>query len=94
MAWPALGGCGVAATVSALATVAVIVGCRNLGMPRWLSPLVFAGTISYALYLVHLPLGGRVINLAARLPSTAINRFVALAAAYAVSIVAATIETA
>jgi peptidoglycan/LPS O-acetylase OafA/YrhL len=37
--------------------------------PRW---LLFAGTISYSFYLVHIPIGGRVINLAKRFPLDAV----------------------
>ncbi len=57
---------------------------------KWLLPLSWLGTISYSLYLLHVTVGGRVINLGTRLPNewpvrygvvfTAL--FVSLAAAY------------
>ncbi len=33
-------------------------------------PLLFLGTISYSLYLIHVPFGGKLINLARRLPDS------------------------
>lgn len=32
-------------------------------------PLAFLGTISYSLYLIHVPIGGRIVNLGSRLGS-------------------------
>jgi peptidoglycan/LPS O-acetylase OafA/YrhL len=51
--------------------------------------LAFLGAISYSLYLLHVPIGGRVINLAGRLPHTVPIEFGAVIAAMAVSLIAA-----
>jgi peptidoglycan/LPS O-acetylase OafA/YrhL len=51
--------------------------------------LVFLGFISYSLYLLHVPIGGRVINLAGRLPHTLPVELGAVTAAMAVSLIAA-----
>lgn len=48
--------------------------------------LSFLGTISYSVYLLHSPVGGRVINLATRLPDNLYIKVIALALALAVSI--------
>ncbi len=44
---------------------AVAISCVRCGLPGWLT---WPGTISYSLYLLHVPIGGRVINLAKRYP--------------------------
>jgi peptidoglycan/LPS O-acetylase OafA/YrhL len=51
--------------------------------------LVFLGFISYSLYLLHVPIGGRVINLAGRRPHTLPVELGAVTAAMAVSLMAA-----
>ena len=43
---------------------AYCVGLLKVAVPRWLA---FAGLISYSVYLIHVPIGGRVINLGTRL---------------------------
>lgn len=48
--------------------------------------LSFLGTISYSVYLLHSPIGGRVINLATRLPDSLYITVSALALALAASI--------
>ena len=52
-------------------------------------PLVFLGNISYSLYLTHAPIGSRVVNLWARATTAVPLRFLGLAVALAVSILAA-----
>jgi len=52
------------------------------------SLLLRAGAISYSLYLLHIPIGGRVINLSSRLPDNLALKVSALAAATVVSIAA------
>jgi len=52
-------------------------------------PLVFLGQISYSLYLLHVPIGGRVVNLSLRWVHTLPGKVGVLALALAASIVAA-----
>lgn len=52
-------------------------------------PLVYLGTISYSLYLLHVPIGGRVINLGERFAVSGFGQAVTLAGAVALSILAA-----
>lgn len=52
-------------------------------------PMMFLGAISYSLYLMHGPFGGRVVNLAARSTHTPGTQIPLLLAALAVSIAAA-----
>jgi peptidoglycan/LPS O-acetylase OafA/YrhL len=54
-----------------------------------LRSLTSLGMISYSLYLVHVPIGGRVINLAERLELTLYLRLAFLLAAVVVSVAAA-----
>lgn len=51
--------------------------------------LSFLGDISYSLYLVHVPVGGRVINLSLRHADSMPEKVVSLAIALAVSLGAA-----
>jgi peptidoglycan/LPS O-acetylase OafA/YrhL len=57
--------------------------------PPRVKVLAFLGAISYSLYLLHVPIGGRVMNLASRLPHTLAIEFGAVAAAMTASLVAA-----
>jgi peptidoglycan/LPS O-acetylase OafA/YrhL len=50
--------------------------------------LTFIGTISYSFYLLHVPIGGRVINLGTRLEPTLFNQSLTLAAALLISVFA------
>jgi peptidoglycan/LPS O-acetylase OafA/YrhL len=54
-----------------------------------LPAMSFLGAISYSLYLVHVPIGGRIINVAVRLPKTSLIQFAAVVVATAISIFAA-----
>jgi peptidoglycan/LPS O-acetylase OafA/YrhL len=60
-----------------------------LPLKRPVPMLSFLGVISYSLYLVHVPLGGRIINLASRLPHTIVVQLVALLCAVFISLLAA-----
>jgi len=76
---------GIAEAIISIATVILIVA-----IPSWTSPtLSFFGTISYSVYLLHLPIGVRVMNLVARLPYSPAVGLGSLAAAFAATIVAA-----
>lgn len=80
-----LASLSIASAVAALITALIIAFLR---IPR-VAPLVFLGGISYSLYLVHLPIGGRVVNLGARFAHTTAMQIIVLAAAIAISIFAA-----
>ena len=51
--------------------------------------LLFLGTISYSLYLIHVPFGGKLINLAQRLPDNPALRLMLLLLATVTTIMAA-----
>ena len=78
--------CGTERTVVGLVTSVIISACGTKRLPSVLSPLASIGTISYSLYLVHIPIGTRITNLATRLPELVIYRYLALTLALAVSI--------
>ncbi len=48
--------------------------------------LIFFGNISYSLYLIHIPVGGRIINLSKRLPLDTYGKLLAIALALLMSI--------
>jgi peptidoglycan/LPS O-acetylase OafA/YrhL len=77
-----LGGANAAAGVLTAITAA-------FANPPRVKLLAFLGAISYSLYLLHVPIGGRVINLAARLPHTLPIQLGAVTAAFAASLIAA-----
>ena len=72
---------GLVALLTALAVAFV-----RLPMPK---PIQWLGMISYSLYLLHIPIGGRVINLGTRLGDGMGTRLAVLAAAIVASIAAA-----
>jgi peptidoglycan/LPS O-acetylase OafA/YrhL len=87
----ALAGIGTAYTLGPTAFVAttfaaLAIGFIDLGPHRILE---FFGAISYSLYLVHVAIGGRVINLASRLELGGAGKMAATCVALAVSLVAA-----
>jgi peptidoglycan/LPS O-acetylase OafA/YrhL len=64
-------------------------GFLFLRVQRPMPALSFLGHISYSVYLLHVPIGGRVINLATRLPQTAMLHFLAVLTAVILSVLAA-----
>ena len=77
---------GVQETGVGLFTAATIFIFGAKPMPKLFAPVAAAGTISYSLYLIHVPIGGRVINLAQRLPDTPLYRYPAILLAFVVTI--------
>jgi peptidoglycan/LPS O-acetylase OafA/YrhL len=65
---------------------ALVIAFVNVGHVRGLTWL---GAISYSLYLLHAPIGGRIINLSSRFATTLPTKFLAVIVATAVSILAA-----
>lgn len=71
--WPVLAGCGLAMLAAGdvgtalvgVATAVVVVRVKIPSVPV----LTWLGSISYSLYLIHVPVGGRVVNLGSRFGS-------------------------
>ncbi len=76
---------GKAETMVAAVTAMVIL-LAPAALPATLAPLGWIGRISYSIYLVHVPIGGRVINLATRLPDSTIWHYGALMLALLLSV--------
>lgn len=74
---------GLIITMVGLAT-AIVISFVQLQVPKF---LIFLGAISYSLYLVHVPIGGRVINLAGRFAHTLPSQICVVFGALIVSIV-------
>jgi peptidoglycan/LPS O-acetylase OafA/YrhL len=77
---------GLQQTVAGLLTAGIILFAKDKQIPKLFIPLSFLGMISYSLYLVHVPIGGRIINLAGRLPESIEYRYPAIVVAFIVSI--------
>ena len=82
---------GVTSTTTAVLTAALIMVWGHRPLPALLKPLAWAGAISYSLYLVHVPIGLRVLNLATRLPDSGLVRYGSVVLALALSVVFALI---
>jgi len=74
-----------------IAAVAMAAGLMIvLYRSRVFKPLAFLGSISYSLYLVHVPIGGRVINLGSRfIDSSEVESLLLRAIAMLISLLAA-----
>lgn len=75
-------------------TSVALVGMFTLLSIWWLrdipkTPLTFLGMISYSIYLLHVPIGGRVVNLASRLEPGLLRDVIAVTAALVLTILAA-----
>ena len=75
---------GIVILIASALTLAVIVFTRKV--PAW---GFWLGKISYSLYLVHVPIGGRIVNLGNRYADGEIGRWCVFAAAMASSVLAA-----
>ena len=64
-------------------TAALIIAFIQTGLSQ---PFLFLGDISYSLYLLHFPIGSRVINLGLRFASTLPGKIVVLVCALGVTI--------
>ena len=78
-------------TAAGLVTAVLILTCAHKKLPRAFEPLTWVGTISYSLYLVHLPIGSRVINIVMRVSDSPVGRHLGLIIAFAASILSACI---
>lgn len=79
---------GIPETVVGIATTVTIMLCGSMTLPRWTYAFSLLGTISYSLYLIHVPIGGRAINVAERLNLSLYGRYAAIAGALIVSVAA------
>ncbi len=78
------------ASIGLASAIAGLLACLAIAfvrMPR-IAPLAFAGTISYSLYLLHVPVGGRVINLGTRFADNAFLQIGVLTTAFGVTVLA------
>ena len=86
--WWLLGGIS---TATALITGAVVLAFANRPLPALLRVFAWVGTISYSLYLIHVPVGLRLLNLATRLPDSNTVRYGSVLAALVASLIFATV---
>jgi peptidoglycan/LPS O-acetylase OafA/YrhL len=66
-------------------TVAVVIAADRLSS----APLTGLGAISYSLYLTHVPIGGRIVNLGSRVAETMPEKALVVLVALATSVLAA-----
>lgn len=77
---------GAHVTFVGLLTAVCILVAAHRKLPEIFAPLAFLGTISYSLYLLHGPIGGRVITISSRLPESVPFRYLAIVIAFAISV--------
>ena len=70
-------------TLMFAAATGICIVSPNLRFPIWLR---WAGLISYSLYLVHVPVGGRVINLGGRVAQSDLQNYILIGLALIVSV--------
>lgn len=75
--------------VITILAVGAILGIAFLNTVRNLNWLIFFGQISYSLYLLHVPIGGRVINLSSRFALGTPMKIIVVFIAVLVSVIAA-----
>jgi peptidoglycan/LPS O-acetylase OafA/YrhL len=91
--WTTLAALGIALVAArgwaeASAAVVPAAAIATLRLPR-VGPVAWLGAISYSLYLLHVPVGGRVVNLATRVSASPVFELVGVAVAFALAIAAA-----
>lgn len=91
LAWTGVTAAVVVVTHGVLVAAVVVATALVIAFARLgaVGPLGFLGSVSYSLYLLHVPIGGRVINLGERLAHSTLTRIPFLAGAVAVSLLAA-----
>jgi peptidoglycan/LPS O-acetylase OafA/YrhL len=77
---------GTAPGLAVSLAVCVIVLFRSVEFSRW---AVFLGSLSYSLYLIHVPVGGRVVNLARRFGEGPLYELVVVRLALSASLIVA-----
>jgi peptidoglycan/LPS O-acetylase OafA/YrhL len=77
---------GIATGIAVSLAVCAILFLRPVEFPRW---AVYLGSMSYSLYLIHVPIGGRVVNLAKRFGEGPLYEFVIVVLALSVSMIVA-----
>ena len=82
--WLASSTFGTAIPIVAAAT-ALTIAFVKVRAWRWLTSL---GAMSYSIYLLHVPIGGRILNLGARVSASSEYRLVVLAIAIAGTLIA------
>lgn len=79
-------GSMIIALVGLMTAIAIRFG-KEIHVDGWLGRLLaYLGTISYSLYLVHVPVGGRAINLSARFVHSPFGHLVASGVALAIAL--------
>jgi peptidoglycan/LPS O-acetylase OafA/YrhL len=81
-------GCALLALGTSVAVVGLGAALIIAFRPFTVWPLLFLGQISYSLYLMHVPIGGRIINLGARFAASQSERAVVLLVALSCSLLA------
>lgn len=75
--------------VITILSVGAILGITFLNTIRNFNWLIFFGNISYSLYLLHVPIGGRVINISRRFALGLTGKFFVIFIAMLISVIAA-----
>ena len=75
--WPGYGGIGrISAVVTALILAFVWKWDADLSKSKWMRPMIWAGGLSYSLYLIHVPLVSAFENLLGRWVHSSSNWFI------------------
>lgn len=85
----AYAACGTVPAIVGIGTALIILGMGYRELPSLFRPLQLLGVVSYSLYLMHVPVGMRIVNLACRMPYHVGVRYAAIVLAFAVSVAVA-----